>query len=336
MNQPFTVTCDTQYHVEYVFDNPHWSDLDENRYGFERFSVDILMSNPGKTNAVQIMFQHGLFFDGIGYAAGITYVPPEDNIRDFPIPGGTGRYRLNFTLPPTEVVPLIAHWPWGQPLWTTPFGKDCELKIGNHVIQNNHDYFVIEVDTTDTTGTVIEDEISLQPTDESTTSSVNPSCSNEPRGEFHNLWAKYQGQLGCPLQIEPLTGDFVEQPFEGGHMFWFAQLDLAFITMGVDQGDWTLYKIEWVDNDSPESCNVQVPAGKFQPIRGFGWIWCREQEIQDRLGWALDTERGFSAGVDLIEGFENGIIFRDSDGKTQGKAYVMFGKDKGTFVREQY
>ena len=80
----------------------------------------------------------------------------------------------------------------------------------------------------------------------------------------------------------------------------------------------------------------QAPAGKVQPERGFGWIWCREQAIRERLGWGLDEEQGFESGVDLVQGFDNGIILRDSDSRTQGKAYVMFGKDQGTFVRDQY
>lgn len=162
------------------------------------------------------------------------------------------------------------------------------------------------------------------------------ACAKEPQGEFRNLWTKYQAHLGCPIQTEPLTGDFVEQPFEGGHMFWYAQANLFIIAMGDTQGEWTLSKSEWQDGDPAESCTVQVPAGKFQPMRGFGWIWCHEQTIQNKLGWALDIERAFPSGTDLIQGFEKGVILRDSDGKTNGRAYIMFGKDKGTFVKEPY
>lgn len=164
-----------------------------------------------------------------------------------------------------------------------------------------------------------------------------PSCANEPHGLFYNVWVRYQTQLGCPLQGEPLTGNFVEQPFEGGHMFWFAQIDLAFVTVGGDQGEWALYQEHWAEGGPPESCTVEAPpGGRFQPLRGFGWIWCNDQPIRDRLGWAVDIERGFDPGIDFIQGFENGIIFRDSDGKTNGKAYVMFGRDHGSFVREAY
>ena len=119
-------------------------------------------------------------------------------------------------------------------------------------------------------------------------------------------------------------------------MFWHAQASLVTITMGSDQGDWMFYKEHWNQSGPAESCTVQVPSGKLQPVRGFGWIWCQDKTIRDKLGWALDVERPFSPGVDLFQSFENGFIFRDSDGMTHKKAYVLFGKDKGTFVREAY
>lgn len=222
--------------------------------------------------------------------------------------------------------------------------SDFSVVIEGHAAKENGND-VIAVNTT--TG-VIGDENSSQSTDTAGDTIISPtdtpaptptlglSCSKEPRGEFRNLWTKYQKQLGCRIQTEPLTGDFVEQPFEGGHMFWFAQADLFIVTIGATQGDWMLSKSEWNDSHPPESCAVQIPAGKFQPIRGFGWIWCHIQGTRDRIGWATDIERAFPPGIDLIQGFENGIIFRDSDGKSQGKAYIMFGKDQGTFIREQY
>ena len=112
--------------------------------------------------------------------------------------------------------------------------------------------------------------------------------------------------------------------------------DLVFLTIGEDQGAWMLVEEHWDENGSPESCTVQVPDGKFQPIRGFGWIWCNDESIRKELGWALDVERAFPGGVDLVQGFDNGIVFRDSDGMSKGIAYVMFGNDQGTYVREPY
>ena len=85
----------------------------------------------------------------------------------------------------------------------------------------------------------------------------------------------------------------------------------------------------------PKSCEVTVPAGVVQPVRGFGGLWCAYPDIRERLGYGLTDERGFEAGVGFIQGFEGGVIFRDSDGQTRGLAYVLF-KDDLTFVREGY
>lgn len=326
----FTITCGTQHKAEYVLMNPRWSAMGSHE-NLKKLVLDMQITNQGKSAYAMVPeARHIYYYHYQGNTTSMEMLHRIAGIAAYegptaPVPGETVIKTIDFVLEQIpEVVPILFEGI-----------EDCLIQIEDYTV-TEEDYFVLEVNTS---GIVASPE-SVGAVDETVSSSTDapasPSCSNEPRGEFHNLWMKYQGQLGCPLQIEPLTGDFVEQPFEGGHMFWVAQIDLAFITFGGDQGDWTLYQIKWVDNGSPESCNVQVPAGKIQPIRGFGWIWCREQEIQNRLGWALDTERGFSAGVDLIQGFENGIIFRDSDGKTQGKAYVMFGKDKGTFVKEQY
>jgi hypothetical protein len=55
------------------------------------------------------------------------------------------------------------------------------------------------------------------------------------------------------------------------------------------------------------------------------------------IGWGLGEEAGFWPGYGdpLVQDFQRGIIFRDSDGTTKGMAYVFFA-DSGTFVRVHY
>jgi hypothetical protein len=60
-----------------------------------------------------------------------------------------------------------------------------------------------------------------------------------------------------------------------------------------------------------------------------------QYQVVEQIGKGLTDERGFEAGVDFIQGFEGGVIFRDSDGQTRGLAYVLF-KDDQTYVREGY
>jgi hypothetical protein len=121
-------------------------------------------------------------------------------------------------------------------------------------------------------------------------------------------------------------------------MFWSKLGQLYLIVIGTDQGTWRLFPEDesiWKEGMPPQSCQVTVPSGLVQPIRGFGGLWCAHPEIREKIGWGLSDERGFEDGVDFIQGFERGAIFRDSDGQTRGLAYVLFGDDQ-TYVREGY
>ncbi len=164
------------------------------------------------------------------------------------------------------------------------------------------------------------------------------TCSNEPRGIFKNIWARYKDRLGCPHQTEPIGGFWAEQPFQNGHMFWSKDAQLYLVTIGESSGTWQLFPEDnsiWNEGMPQLSCNVQVPSGLVQPVRGFGGIWCTHSDIREPIGWGTDVERGFENGIDFIQGFEDGVIFRDSDGHTRGLAYVMFWDDT-SFVKENY
>lgn len=164
------------------------------------------------------------------------------------------------------------------------------------------------------------------------------TCSHEPRGIFYNIWTQYKNKLGCPHQIEPIGGFWAEQPFQNGHMFWSEDAQFYLITIGNKSGTWYLFPEDdsiWKEGMPQLSCEVDVPAGLFQPVRGFGGIWCSHSDIREKIGWGTDIERGFKDGIDLVQGFENGIIFRDSDGYNRGTAYVLFWEDM-TFVKESY
>ncbi len=176
------------------------------------------------------------------------------------------------------------------------------------------------------------------PTFTPTFTPVPASCASEPQGLFRSLWLKHKDRLGCPEQVQPVSGFYAEQPFQNGHMFW-SQLGRFFlIVIGSDQGAWRFFPEDdstWKEGMPSLSCQVEVPPGLVQPVRGFGGLWCAHTEIRDKIGWGLSDERGFEDGIDLIQGFEGGMIFRDSDGQTRGVAYVLF-KDDLSYVREGY
>jgi len=119
-------------------------------------------------------------------------------------------------------------------------------------------------------------------------------------------------------------------------MFWSKHGNLFFVTVGGDRGTWRLFgeqEAPWKEGMPEKSCETQPPPGMQQPLRGFGGVWCANQKVREQLGWAVDAERGFANGIDLIQGFIGGVIVRDSDGRTKGLAYVMFWDDR-TFVRD--
>ncbi len=165
----------------------------------------------------------------------------------------------------------------------------------------------------------------------------NEPCINEPRGIFQNIWTKYKTLLGCPHQTEPIGGFWAEQPFQNGHMFWSKEAQLYLVTIGDNSGAWQLFPEDdsiWKEGMPQLSCDIQIPSGFVQPVRGFGSIWCTHSNIREAIGWGIDAERGFEGGVDLIQGFERGIIFRDSDGQTGGWVYMLF--NDGSFSKEIY
>jgi hypothetical protein len=161
-------------------------------------------------------------------------------------------------------------------------------------------------------------------------------CLNPARGQFSALWVKYESRLGCPLYASPRTVPVAgEQPFQNGHMFYLSDRPPQIIVVYDTFGDWQILNADWWEGEPEYSCQVSVPDGLRQPRRGFGDVWCNQLGGADaRIGWALDDEHGFDS-FDLVQDFDNGIIFQDSDGHSKGLAYVLF-EDNWTFVREPY
>lgn len=162
------------------------------------------------------------------------------------------------------------------------------------------------------------------------------ACPVVASGEFAGLWQKYRDRLGCPLYEQPRTVPIAgEQTFQNGHMFYLSDRGPQMIIVYDVYGDWELRDANWWEGQPEYSCQVSVPPGLWQPRRGFGEIWCNQLGGPDaRIGWALADEQGFS-NVDMVQDFENGIIFRDTDGQNKRLAYVFF-KDNWTFVRESH
>lgn len=145
--------------------------------------------------------------------------------------------------------------------------------------------------------------------------------------------------MGCPLYQDPKLIQDAEQAFENGHMFWRQDNDNAYVVYekGGLKGTYQAFSGMWSEGDPEYSCPASPPPGKVRPKRGFGAVWCTLGGPSAAIGWGLTKELGFGPGYGdpLVQDFERGFIFRDSDGLTKGKAYIFFATSS-KFVRVDY
>lgn len=176
-------------------------------------------------------------------------------------------------------------------------------------------------------------------------------------GEFAALWNRYRGELGAPKAGSRSAksfpaGTFAEQRFERGHMFFMrVPSKRILVVVGSQKGGWTgqgnwwkEYPDKFVDgvNDTT-TCQLAGDISR-QPVGGFGLLWCTNSSVRDALGFSVtqevDVDRQAGGNrVYLLQEFQNGLIFRDSDGWTNCNrgnclAYIFFSD--GTFRRERY
>ena len=88
-------------------------------------------------------------------------------------------------------------------------------------------------------------------------------------------------------------------------MFW--RNDTMRVTVFYADGTWRKFADQW-DGVATVSRGAP-PSGRLAPVRGFGYLWGIYDEVANRLGWALDEEKGFCANM---QPFEQGLIFHSS------------------------
>jgi hypothetical protein len=172
------------------------------------------------------------------------------------------------------------------------------------------------------------------------TPTTRPACDLEPKGEFAALWQTYKQQLGCPLTESPVLVQDTEQPFDYGHMLWRADNLQIYVVYekGTLDGIYRMFLDTWKEGDPRYSCEATPPAGRVQPWRGFGKVWCELGGSSSAvIGWGLAPEKGFTPGNGdpLVQDFEAGTIFRDSAGTANHRVYVFFA-DTNSFVHIGY
>jgi hypothetical protein len=107
------------------------------------------------------------------------------------------------------------------------------------------------------------------------------------------------------------------QPFERGYMFWRADNDWSYelsFAGGADatQGAWVTGGDSWRwDGAFADGRGLTPPAERYEPIRGFGYVWYNKKGGPDGpLGWATEREKGICV---TIQAFDSGLIFASND-----------------------
>lgn len=102
-----------------------------------------------------------------------------------------------------------------------------------------------------------------------------------------------------PVLVDTLI---VEQEFEHGWMFAIqdrSEIWVAAFT-GERGGNWTIYQDEFfrAEEETGEELVIEFeeepPDGMVMPVRGFGWVWANNPEVNTALGWAvwIEVHRG--------------------------------------------
>jgi hypothetical protein len=74
-------------------------------------------------------------------------------------------------------------------------------------------------------------------------------------------------------------------------------------------GQWAEIMEPW-DGSDPNGVGLTPPAGLYEPIRGFGWVWrTRAGGPSGPLGWAREEEKGFCAKVQPLQ---NGLLMHSN------------------------
>jgi hypothetical protein len=124
-----------------------------------------------------------------------------------------------------------------------------------------------------------------------------------------------QQRLGCATGA-PYTVKLVAQPFQTGFMFWRETREIYIVsTAGLQKGAPTdsFWRVSdnWNESIPASDPALVAPAGLFQPVRGFGYVWRSNAAIRNSLGWALAGEQPYDS---TWQNFERGWMMTTNNG----------------------
>jgi serine/threonine-protein kinase len=102
------------------------------------------------------------------------------------------------------------------------------------------------------------------------------------------------------------------QPFEGGVMIWDGAPSPTIYVGLSASGDWVNRADQFQEGDPESDATLTPPAGRLQPVRGFGRLWREDESVRQALGWALAAEVGFEGTWQV---FEDGYGLGSAEGR---------------------
>ncbi len=129
-----------------------------------------------------------------------------------------------------------------------------------------------------------------------------------PEGSTALVWQnnlRAQQDLGWARQANPTTTGGAYQKFEHGTMVW--RQDTSQVYVFLDDGTWQSFADTFKEGERESDPAFAPPAGKLQPIRGFGKVWRDHDALREKLGWATAKETAQPAE---LHAFARGAIMR--------------------------
>jgi hypothetical protein len=91
----------------------------------------------------------------------------------------------------------------------------------------------------------------------------------------------------------------VFQQYEHGMMIW--RRDTGMISVLFDDNTMRNYPLTYYAYLSDAPTDLDVPDGMVLPTNGFGRVWAYLDDVRGRLGWATDTETGYTLTITEID-----------------------------------
>ncbi len=135
----------------------------------------------------------------------------------------------------------------------------------------------------------------------------------------------------------PITNQIIvaEQAFQNGRMFYLQTTDEIWVLLNDGNGTsgtWIIAPDTFEDGQAEFDPNITVPAGLYQPERGFGKLWRENEVIRNTLGFASDTEYGHVTDYTYIFG---GTVNANNEYVPGPGVHTLMSRDGTIFVLDE-